>query len=260
MIVRRALLALLFLLTLGWVLLPAPRASAHGGVVIKTGTFEQYEYLVQIYPYPAQVGVGVVSLFLFDYHASGPAIGFTGDAFLTPPGVSDPCCQTGLHRGPYVLTTDPVFYPGDYTAYLPIDAAGQWQVTFRIQREAEAFELSAPLDVAEPAANQEVNPAAIATNAALMTNVAVDMQSSTAMRSVLGGPAPTPGQSTSPLALASPLMVVNGPTTASSNGPGAVASLSSPLPSQFVGWAWLGMGAVVVIGAWFSIWRLQHQE
>ena len=115
---------MLSLLCIGGALLAAQGVRAHGGVMIQTGTLENYEYLVQIYPYPPQVGVGVLSLFMFDFAANKPATEFNGEVYLAPPGSSEPCCQPGVHRGPYQLYTDPVMYPGDNTTYVPLDAPG----------------------------------------------------------------------------------------------------------------------------------------
>lgn len=253
---RPLLLATLCIVSLGGALVIAPPAEAHGGVVIATGSVDHYEWLIQVYPYPAQPGVGVLSLFLFDVQLGKPALDFTGELYLVAPGTPPECCQPGIHRGPYPLYTDPVVYPGDYTTYAPLDLPGEWQLHFRVQLPPAEYEMVAPLAVEEVAGAAPVDVAAIATQAALMSQVAWSMQQASMRQSPLATPVPG---ATSPLA--SPLAGPGTPALAAPFAAGTMAAPSAVMGAQrFNPWVWGGTAALMAAGVVISIVRLRREE
>jgi hypothetical protein len=262
MIKLRRLVGVAFcLITLSWGWGVGPRVQAHGGVVIDTGSVDHYEWLIQVYPYPAQPGVGVLTIFIFDIQAGRPAMGFTGALYLAAPGDPTPCCQAGVHHGPYELYTDPVVYPGDYTTYVPLDRAGEWQLHFRMQLPSAEYEMVAPLSVEEVAGAAPVDVAAIATQAALMSQVAAGMQQASMGQSPLATPMPG---ATSPLtlALSSPLPAPGALAAAASIAGGAVTAPTPTVvtPQRFNPWVWGGMAGLMVAGAVIAIIRLRTEE
>jgi hypothetical protein len=258
---RRLVVVALCLITLGWGWGVGPRVQAHGGVVIETGAVDHYEWLIQVYPYPAQPGVGVLTIFIFDNQAERPAMDFTGTLYLVAPGDPEPCCQPGIHRGPYELYTDPVVYPGDYTTYVPLDRTGEWQLHFRMQLPSAEYEMVAKLPVAEVAGVGPVDVAAIATQAALMSQVAAGMQQASMGQSPLATPMPG---TTSPLtlALSSPLPAPGAPAAAAPLAVGAVTAPTATFvaPQRFSPWVWGGMAALMAAGAVIAIIRLRTEE
>jgi hypothetical protein len=253
MILRRLLLVLLLALTLGWVLTANRTAQAHGGVVIQTGSFEQYEWLVQVYPFPAPPGVVVVTFFLFDYNQGGPAMDFTGELHLGAPSDTVACCEATAHGGPYPLLTDPVIYPGDYTAYVPLTESGTWQLRFVLESPTTAFEQIVELEIQPATTPPNVN--AIATQAATMNTAALAIQ-----QNALTGSPLTIARTISGLTFLSPVTPVLGaPLPAPALG-GSSAASSAATASGFIGWLWGGMAMLVVAGAVTSVLLVQREE
>jgi hypothetical protein len=246
---RRLLLLLIGALLIGASLTGQQSAQAHGGVVIKSGSFEHYEWLVQVYPVPTPPGVAVVTFFIFDYNLGGPAMEFEGELQLGAPGEN--CCDPTAHGGPYPLLTDPVMYPGDYTAYIPLTEPGTWQLKFILGSPSVNFETSVPLEVQPGSGGVDVN--AVATQVAVMNAAALAIQQS----AQAGSPLATPDATA--LAFGSPLALVTGLPVEQPLG-GATAAISNSLPSNFNGWIWGGMAAVVVLGSVISIVRVQREE
>jgi hypothetical protein len=217
--------------------------------------------MILVYPYPTQPGVGVLSLFVFDVPANRPAVDFTGELYLAPPGVSTPCCQPGVHRGPYELHTDPVVYPGDYTTYVPLERVGEWRLYFRMQVAQTEYEMAASLSVEEASGADPVDVSAIATQAALMNLVAAGMQQASMGQSPLATPLPG---ATSPLTLAfsSPLPAAGAPADAAPPAVGAMTAPTSALvaPQRINPWVWGGMATLMAAGAVLSIMRLRTEE
>lgn len=260
MSLRRLLWVALCTISLGWALLTSPRAQAHGGVVIATGVADHYEWLIQVYPYPAQPGVGVITIFIFDVQLGKPAMDFTGQLYLVAPGDPEACCQPGVHRGPYTLYTDPVVYPGDYTTYVPLDTTGEWQLHFQMQLPPAKYEMVAQLPVEEVEGSAPIDVAAIATQAALMSQVALGMQQASVGQSPLSTPE---AGVASPLTVApaSPLAAPDALAAAPLAAGATTATTSVVVGTQrFNPWVWGGMAVLVVGGAAVSIVRLRREE
>ena len=247
-------LRILALIAVVWGLAGYRPALAHGGVVIQTGIHEHYEWMILLYPFPTPPGPGVITIFIYDYNRGGPALEFNGEVYLAPPGDSVACCESGTHQGPYSLYTDEIFYPGDYTAYLPFTEPGKWQIQFRMTSPEQNFDVVVPLDV-QTVGNQTVDPIAIATQVAVLSAAALLPPVGTppppqatpqvlAVGEVLGDPA----------RLESPLLI----STESTSTPETVAISAGT--SRFQGWVWWGMAAVIVLGTVFSVWRVQQED
>ena len=233
-------------------------AYAHGGVMLKSGSFGSYEWLVQIYPYPPDPGVGVITLFVFDVEARAPVTDLVGEVLIAPPGDPTPCCEVGRHRGPFALYTDEIVYPGDYTTYLPLDEPGEWQAKFVVNSPTHWFEVlvSIPVDVAPP--GKVIDPPAIATQAAIMRGVAESIQQASASQSPLATPDPL--QPTSPLTMAMLSPLATPLAGAGGAAPPVALSTEGLFPSRFNGWVWGGMALLVVVGAVASTLRLRTEE
>jgi hypothetical protein len=253
MILRRLLLVLLLSLTLAWVLFENRTAQAHGGVVIQTGSFEHYEWLVQVYPFPAPPGVVVVTFFIFDYNQAGPAMDFTGELHLGAPSDTTACCEATAHGGPYPLYTDPVIYPGDYSAYVPLTESGTWQLKFVLKSPTTSYETIVPLEIQPSNTPPDLN--AIATQAATMNAAAAAIQ-----QNALSGSPLTTTVSISGLTFISPVTVAQGAPLPAPSLNGTTAVTSSTAPSGFNGWLWGGMAMIVVAGAVTSVVLVQREE
>ncbi len=116
---------------------PMLRPLAHGGVVIDAGFTDAYEWLVALGPYPVTSGEAVVTLNVFDVDTGEPIRYLDATILLAPPG-SSPCCDASQHLGPVPLTTDPIAFPGDYSAIVPFDTAGKWAIQFTAAPTAQS--------------------------------------------------------------------------------------------------------------------------
>ncbi len=244
--------SILVLLGLVWGLATYRPALAHGGVVIQTGIHEHYEWMILLYPFPTPPGPGVITIFIYDYNVGGPALGFNGEVYLAPPGSAVACCEPESHQGAFPLYTDEIFYPGDYTAYLPFTEPGEWQIQFRMRAEEQNFEVLVPLEV-QTVGNQTVDPTAIATQVAVLSAAALLPPVSTD-QSPLATPQVLPVGEVlgDPARLDSPLLT---PPT-----PALESVAISAGTSRFQGWIWGGMAALIVLGTVFSIWRVQQED
>lgn len=131
-------------------LLPTQPARAHGGFVIESGEIDQYSWAVSIFPYPVSPGATVTSILIYDKVAGRSAIDLKGEVYMADPDSSEPCCKPDVHRGPYPLIADHTLYPGDYTAFLPIDKAGKWQIQFVMESPTSKYGFVASIDVQAP--------------------------------------------------------------------------------------------------------------
>ncbi len=186
------LLLLLTILSAILGLLPTQSARAHGGFVIESGEIDNYSWAVSIFPYPVSPGASVTSILIYDKAAGRSAIDLKGEVYLADPDSSEPCCQPGVHHGPYPLIADHTLYPGDYTAFLPIDKAGRWQIQFVMESPAGKYGFVASIDVQELLQGGQVDMAALETQ--------VEMASKAAAASAAQNAAKAAEQPSSPLA------------------------------------------------------------
>ncbi|MFN8444943.1 MAG: hypothetical protein U0175_29425 [Caldilineaceae bacterium] len=241
---------LLSILLLGTFFFPAQTVTAHGGFVIDSGEVDNYEWAASIFPYPVPVGATVLSILLFDKTNGTPAMDLTGEVYLAEPGDTRPCCQPGVHRGPFPLTSDQKLYPGDYTTFIPVDIAGRWQVLFKMKSSTGEYGVVTGFDaVPYGDGSQPVDKPAIATQVAIAFSAAATASA----QSAGSGDASVAAQPGSPLAqaaspLAQPAAQIVQSTTLSSTAPVA-DNVTTTQPGSnrtllLVG----GLGLVVVLG------------
>lgn len=169
----RLIFILVSILLLGTLFFPAQTVTAHGGFVIDSGEIDNYEWAASIFPYPVPVGATVLSMLLFDKTSGTPAMDLTGEVYLAEPGDTRPCCQPGVHRGPFPLTSDQKLYPGDYTTFIPVDVAGRWQVLFKMKSATGEYGIVTGFDaVPYGDGTQPVDKPAIATQVAIAFSAA----------------------------------------------------------------------------------------
>lgn len=248
----RLMFAVLSILLLVTYLAPTQTATAHGGFVIDSGEIDNYEWAVSIFPYPVPVGATVLSILLYDKTNGTPAMDLSGEIYMAEPGDTRPCCDPAIHRGPFPLTSDQNLYPGDYTAFIPVDAAGRWQVLFKMKSPNGDYGIVSGFDaVPYGDGSQPVDKPAIATQVAIAFSAAATASAQSAGTvNTLGTPQPV-----SPLAQAvSPLAQPNG-QVAPLNGPAlqttpATASATDPQQSGNNRTLLLagGLGLVVLLG------------
>lgn len=252
---RQSSLAMLAVVMIA-LLLPGQSASAHGGFVIDSGEIENYEWAVSIFPYPVATGATVLSILLFDKSTNAPATDLSGEVYLAEPGDTRPCCEPGVARGPFLLTSDPELWPGDYTTFIPVDAAGRWQVLFKMKTPSGEYGIVTGFDaIPYGDGSQPVDKAAIATQVSIAFAAAA---TASAQRVAMANPLSTP-QPQSPLAQsASPLAAPNTPEfsdspltlpiVVESNSPASVENSSAPTTINSTLLIGGGLGLVVIIG------------
>ena len=199
----RLTFTLLIVVMMAVLLFPAASVRAHGGFVLESGEIENYEWAVSIFPYPVTTGATVLSILLFDKTTGAPAMDFTGEVYLAEPGDTRQCCEPGVHRGPFMLTTDHTLYPGDYTTFIPVDVAGRWQILFKMKSSSGEYGIVSGFDaIPFGDGSQPVDKPAISTQVAIAFAAA---STASAQRVAIANPLVTP-QPVSPLAQsASPL-------------------------------------------------------
>lgn len=229
---------------------PAQTVTAHGGFVIDSGEIENYEWAASIFPYPVPVGATVLSILLFDKTSGTPAMDLTGEVYLAEPGDTSPCCQPGVHRGPFPLTSDHKLYPGDYTAFIPVDVAGRWQVLFKMKSPAGDYGIVTGFDaIPYGDGSQPVDKPAIATQVAIAFTAAATASAQSAAvgdASAAAQPSSPLAQAASPLAQPAAQSVQSTTLTSVTPVPDAVAAPPSGNNRTLllVG----GLGLVVVLG------------
>ncbi|MCX6045389.1 MAG: hypothetical protein NT075_09760 [Chloroflexi bacterium] len=235
---RRGMLAFLCA-TLLCLAQPTGRVQAHGGAIITDGYTEQYEWLVAINPFPVTPGQTVITLLIYDLKTYKPVTDASAELYLAPPGSTAPCCEKGVASGPFTLTTDPVQFPGDYSATVVLGKAGQWQAKFHAVTKNGAFDAltSFTVDPGEGtyALNRGVNSTpspATATAFAQTVDAARQGQSPLATPSLSN-------QTTSPLPLPN-----SGQNATFSN------RLSRPFGRYWWVWGMLACGPIIAIFAW----------
>lgn len=222
-----------------WVALPASNVQAHGGAIIADGYTEQYEWLVAIDPFPTTPGQTVITLLIYDLKTYKPVTDVTAELYLAPPDSTAPCCQKGVASGPFVLTTDPVQFPGDYSTTLVLGKAGLWQAKFHGVAKSGSFDALTSFTVQPGDGTYALNRGVISTpSPATATAFAQTVAAARPGQSPLATPAPV-NQATSPLLLP---------------GAGQSSAFSGRLAAPFgrYWWLWgiLACGPIVAIFAW----------
>lgn len=171
---------------------PIGTAQAHGGVIIDSGATELYEWLVAVSPYPVAAGETVITLLVYDVETYAPIDGLTAELYLASPGSPQPCCTAEHHIGPVLLQAQPALYPGDYSATVPLNQMGDWQMQFRVAGADAELKLVVPVEVGPPgtanaAAVLAGSPDAAATATVFAQNVAEARQSIGASSGRTGG-------------------------------------------------------------------------
>jgi hypothetical protein len=225
-----------------WWVNPSGQAYAHGGYVIAGGFTETYEWLVAVDPYPTTPGSTVITLLIFDLQTYQPVVGLQqAQLHLTPPG-GEPSAQIE----PVPLETDPVVYPGDYSAVVILDQTGDWQARF-VTAGDNPLALSATIRVfPDPGSDATAEPAgapdAAATATVFAQNVAEARSTQTSA---------APGQSSSPLGSAgvSPLVVQVSPLI-TGGGNTFAAGRANPFGAAWRLWGALGLIPIAALFAW----------
>ena len=193
---------------------------AHGGVVIDSGFTNYFEWLVSINPYPVTTGEATITLLVFDVTTYDPVNDLR--ATLHPTSPTGEQLSAGVN-----LTIDPAIYPGDYSANIPLDQAGEWQLQFVVEGGDKSFEITVPVKVvAAPVAQAlgaEMTPDLVATATVFAQNVQLARQQNS----------PLP-------ALVSPL-VLNNPVES------VVAMMNTLAAAHLFGIAWWLWGLVAII-------------
>ncbi len=249
-------LGLLALLGAGllWLAQPAGNANAHGGAIIADGYTEQYEWLVAINPFPTTPGQTVITLLIYDLKTYKPVTDASAELYLAPPGSTEPCCQKGVASGPFTLTTDPVQFPGDYSATVVLGKAGQWQAKFHAVTKNGSFDALTSFKVDPGDGTYALNRGVNSTpSPATATAFAQTVDAARQGQSPLITPAPN-SQTTSPLALPDTGQNNSGQNNSGQNNGGQNAVFSDRLSMPFgrYWWVWgmLACGPIIAIFAW----------
>ncbi len=223
----------------------------HGGVTIDAGYTETYEWLVALGPYPVISGEAIVTLNVFDVDTAEPVTDLDVSILLAPPG-SAPCCDPSQHRGPIPLTTDPIIFPGDYSATVPFDVAGTWTIEFTASPAGgEADKMGDETLKVLVTFNVEAASATAADTPLSTVPLALDWAVTEPFTPVAGSDAPVGAVidgavvDEASTALASPLQAPS-PLSRAVAGDGAAESQ----PRRWVLWGVLLLLPLVVVGGW----------
>jgi hypothetical protein len=149
------------------------RVRAHGGVIIDSGFTSHFEWLASINPYPVTTGEATITLLVFDITNYDPVNDLQATLYVTGPDAVPP--SDGVK-----LAIDPAIYPGDYSANIPLDQAGEWQLRFVVEGGDRSFTVTVPVKVAAASAAQAVGgdatPDLAATATVFAQNVALARQ------------------------------------------------------------------------------------
>lgn len=153
---------------------------AHGGVIMDSGYTGYVEWLVSIDPYPVTTGEAMITLLVYDVTNYDPLNDLQATLYARGPGKVPP--NVGVD-----LLIDPAIYPGDYSAKILLDQAGEWQLRFVVAGGEKSFEVTVLVQVAAaalgqaPMADSTPNPAATATVFAQNVQLARQQNSPLAM-------------------------------------------------------------------------------
>ncbi len=247
-----ALLAVLLVL-----FLPISAVQAHtGGAIIDSGYTDQYEWLVTINPYPTPVGPALMTFLIYSKETHKAVLDLQAEVSITQVIPSTPCCKTGEILGPFHLTTDPVQFPGDYSAAVTLDKTGPWEAKFLVTDKSGTFDIVVPFYVMEDSGTQATLDAVMAQVAAGQIPVTPQPQSPLAMTQNSQPSSPLNGQPSSPLTMSNPVSLTTSVTNSNVlGGQSAMLSASQPNPFGRFGWLW-GLLAMLPIAGIF-IWGLR---
>lgn len=234
-------------------LLPARTASAHGDVMIASGTSPSgnYGWMLSVSPYPVLTGPVSLSLLVFDNKTSAIVNTVTGELFLAAPDSPRPCCEPETHLGPFPLLLEPLQF-GDYIAYVPIDQLGRWEVQLRLTVAGDSFTLVATIEVTEDG-NWE--PAALQAAVAELTQAAQNpAQAPSPLAAAGASAAPQPPSPLSPLPTPLPTLATQ-PTQ-----PPVVIPVA--VPAGRMAQNWLIGGGVLAVGVGVALlwWQRSKQK
>ncbi len=222
----------------------APHPLLHGGVTIDAGFTDAYEWLVALGPYPVTSGEAIVTLNVFDVDTGAPVTDLDVSILLAPPG-SAPCCDPSQHRGPLPLTTDPIVFPGDYSANVLFDIAGEWVVEFTAS-PAEGASSGVSGETLEVLVTFDVEAASTTSVSASNIPSSVEGAVTEPFTIVEGGSAPVGAiVDTAPATVASPLQATS-PLSRAVASDGAAGSQ----PRRWLLWGVLLLLPVVVVVGW----------
>lgn len=221
-----------------------PRPSlAHGGVVIDSGFTNYFEWLVSIDPYPLQTGKATITLLVFDLTTYDPVNDLQTTLYLAAPGTTRPCCNPTELSAPIPLVVDPQLYPGDYSAVITFDQAGDWALQMVVEGGDRSFTIVVPAPVVAAAAGGIVAPATGTPDvAATATVFAQNVQAARQQNSPLPAPA-------------SPLTITDTMAAATITTP--------PAPFTILGlrwWLWGVAALIPLVMGWLLLRSPQQQD
>lgn len=244
------------------VVLHPSQAQAHGTMVIDSGTVQPYAWTLSVSPYPIIPGPTSLSLLVFDNQSNSIVSNLEGEVYLAAPNSTEPCCKQGVHAGPFPLLTEPFQFPGDYVAYVPINAVGPWTAQFQLKAPDHTFAITSRMDVIADGSVGPINAAMIAEQVAQLTEYTMQQIAQVAQASVVNTSTAT-ANTVSPLVsvlptpppspLATPVDTVTSLPPTATPGPGDGGSNLTWLAA-------VAAGAVVIVGVGFFLFRSRAQR
>lgn len=241
------------------VMLQAGQVQAHGAMVIDSGTVQPYAWTLSVSPYPIVPGPTSLSLLVFDNQSNSIVSNLEGEVYLAAPHSTEPCCKQGIHAGPFPLLTEPFQFPGDYVAYVPIDAVGPWTAQFQLKAPDHTFSITSKVDVIADGSAGPINAAMIAEQVAQLTKYTAQQIAKAAKASVaLAYTSTVTANTVSPLVsvlptpppspLATPVNTATSPPTAPTPATGGSSNNLTWLVA-------VAVGIVIVAGVGFFLLR-----
>lgn len=201
-------------------------ASAHGGTVIDSGYTEHFEWLVSIDPYPLKVGQATITLLVFDLTNYDPVSDLQTTLYMAKPGTTRPCCDPAILSEPIPLVIDPQLYPGDYSAVITFDQAGDWAMQFVVEGEERSFTVVVSAQIKAAASGEGAAPAGTPDVAATATVFAQNVQQARQQNSPVDAPV--------------------SPVVGGNPSQDSAFAITTPVPS-FLGLGWWLWGVAAII-------------
>lgn len=234
--------------------LQAGQVQAHGAMVINSGTVQAYSWTLSVSPYPIIPGPTSLSLLVFDNQSNSIISNLDGEVYLAAPNSAEPCCKQGVHAGPFPLLTEPLQFPGDYVAYVPIDAVGPWTAQFQLRAPDHAFVITSPIDVIADASVGPIDATQIAEQVAQLTQYTMQQiaQANVAYTSTVSANMVSPLVSVLPTPPPSPLIT---PANTATSSPPTATPNPGDSGSNLTWLAAVAVAVVVVAGVGFFLFR-----